>query len=343
MKALVVGHCFSYRADGYASPHGSEARDIGWAHHLASHGYDVHLVATTMGPTSTPNVTRVLWEEVVPNDYELVLLSGVSGHLCVKSSPCADVIREHTNVWGAFDAIYAETVEMDYLRGAGLSSPQSVYAYRSVHPNQRVFYLPWSGMTCVPLDLPSPYVEERPRAIYTGIVRERYLELINQLAEDGTVEVWIAGLFLRDGIFGGLTDQERSERCHSAIRFISDAASYGMGHGPVRYGDHFPYLVHAQVGLNFTLQFPMDVVSCKLYDYLGSGLRVVAEDGMPNNGDVVTLRAGSIVPFNEPETFCRAVASESRLRHDRALAVERAHAMCSWDDTVDRLLIRAAT
>mgnify|MGYP001561855290 CR=1 FL=1 len=341
MRVLIVGRCFGYAASGCASAHGVELRDIEIARAIARRGHDVHMVSTTVGRTDDGLFDRVPWSSVEPRKYDAIVLSEIVGHRMLSKQPRFDDAMAHPNVIGVFDGIHKDDHETEYVRAVGMTTPNGVVEYQRRHPGKDVFLLPWA-MTDVPLDVRSPWPDARPRAIYLGIVNDRFLDAMGKLAAAGDVEVWIAALFLVDGRFGGVDDACRAAQVHPGIRFLSDVIPQGSAaHGPVRCGAAHAHLAHADVGLNFTLSSSTNVINCKLADYLGAGMRVVSEEGAVNNGDVVTLRAGRIVPWNDPATFCRAVAEEACVKHDRRNAAARARALCSWSDVAGRILEHA--
>jgi hypothetical protein len=76
----------------------------------------------------------------------------------------------------------------------------------------------------------------------------------------------------------------------------------------------------------------MQAISCKIHEYLGCGTPVVYEQGVVNDGDVVSLRAGSEVPIDDWAAMALAVSLQSTVHRDRNEERIRARALGTWDD-----------
>lgn len=350
MRAFVIGQCFGYAASGYASAHGVEARDLGIARGLAKRGWQIDLAATTTGPTDDGLINRIGWNDLDLNKYQAIVLIEITSWRYAQRYPGVAVqIADHGNVAAILDSVYEDDVS--FLRIAGQTSPQLVARHRKSYPQHDVFLCPWA-VSDIPEGLPSPWATPTVRAITMTLVRPRYLVALNKLAEDRRFETWVGGLFLAGGRgWGGLTTEERASMCHPRLHFMSDLVPYVSdlrpagepispthyshgepGHGPVRYGDHFPFMIHADVGLNWVEGQSWAAISCKLGDYLGAGLPCVSEAGVPNNGDIVTLNCGEIVPQGDTEVMREAILRQVAIGHDRAAIRQAARAMGTWED-----------
>jgi len=107
-----------------------------------------------------------------------------------------------------------------------------------------------------------------------------------------------------------------------------------MTNGPVRYLDVCAMAQHANVGINLTPDavYPYGGVSCKVYDYLAAGLRVVTEPNAATDGDLVAVRGGTVVDWHNPEAVHVAILSDLSRTYYRSELRQRALARFSFAD-----------
>lgn len=343
-RVLVAGQCFGYPAKGYRSGHGVEARDVGLARGLHRLGWQVDLISTDAGMTDDETYNRIDWKDIIVEDYDAILSVEITGWRRIAKHPeIAAKVEKHLNVSAVLDSLYDDIPA--FLRSAGQTSPQLVARQRLRFPKQDVFLLPWATAD-IPEGLPSPWAEPKTgiRVINTGIIWQRYLDAMNELADDPKIEMWLGGPFRFCGAPAwGLTKADRDKKCNPKLHLMSDLAPfYGRPitddkpeHGPVRYGDHFPFLIHADVGLNWVQGQGWSPISCKIADYMGAGLATVSEAGVPNNGDIITLNCGCVVPQGDTPAMHKAIFEQAAIKRDREAIRRAARALGTWNDSAE--------
>lgn len=345
MRLLAIGFCHAFPDSGFGCAHGAEGREVEMVRAMARRGWEVDWVATTSGPRKdAPGVVRKPWDALMPvGAYDAVMVVDFSGLRSLNSRPYIfDCVRRHPRVLMLVDGEIGEDAHGMPVFAA--SCTEAAEDFRRRYPAALAITVPWA-FAPVPDGLPSPWPDDRPRAVFLGIVDDQTLSRLNSLAERGVrdgFEVWIGGLFrpTPDAMFGGLTDDERAKMCSPELRFLSDLLGRPMKHGPVMYAAYWPALSHARVGLNF-VPAPRRAVNCKIHEYIGAGLPVVTEWGTPNGVDVLTLDAGHVVPRDDPEAYYRALVELVHQLPERHRLKRAAQALASWDSAagiVDRFL-----
>lgn len=214
-------------------------------------------------------------------------------------------------------------------------------------------FLSTYGFSKVPTDLADPYPPgHKPIAFFCGRMVSNFFPVLRDLAQDQRFEVWLAALFMPnespESVNGFGLPPGGKERLLPGVHFASDVAPWtipGVGYagdGPVGRPEIWPFLLHADVGINLVTPVyrgsgleswrgwdaNIAVLYCKLYDYLSAGLPVVTEPGAPNVGDVIALGAGRVV---ERERFADTIAAEVAKPRDRALIRNTAQIYGGWD------------
>ena len=349
MKIALIGLVDNYSPKEFCSAHGYEARIVGLASGLAKLGHHVEVAGRHEIAASEPGDFHVVQQKVMENSipaYNAIVLCGIAGWWNILRWGIADRLAAHPAVIISLDGIYSSDSKIEmaqkiqdsrkgveslgFLKAAGLNSPQLVVAYQSIHPHQYSFYLPW-GCPLVPDNLADPYPypkKDRIRVIYTGVTyTERHLKVLNSLASDSRIDLWVAAVFSK----GGVTKETRGDTLHPNLNLISDIVPYNGNPGPVRYGDTWPFITHADVAININSGPSTDAISTKLYEYLGCGTPIVSEDAVPNAGDIITLKAGKVVKQGGIKNIAEAILSTDWSKIDRKNLKKQALALTSWD------------
>jgi len=346
VRILYIASCRCYSADGYACAHGAEGRELGLAWGLLNHGADVDLVSESTGKTKQ-GLVRVKWPETL-SGYDAIVCCGIGSHQWMLLKPnLLEEAKAHPCVYIQLDALYGNDHEqMGYATGFGISSPMATALCRQYHPEQDAFLMRW-GFPEVPTGTTSPWPEGEhlPRVFFAGIVHPRVGPALNRLADlsNGLYEVWIAGLFNESGRWGGCSDEYRAEHCHPLLHFMTDVMGtiFDRKHGPLPYGPPiWRCASHADLGISWSYGLRSSI-SAKLYDYLACGCPSVSEDGSPNNGDIITLRAGRVSPMNDTDAMHQAIVDELKVKRppeERTRIRTEALALGTWTDSAGLLL-----
>lgn len=200
-----------------------------------------------------------------------------------------------------------------------------VETYRDFYGDKCII-LPFSGPLpeFIDKDTSNPYKDGKDfRIIYTGIVTDRYLELLNFLAVSG-FSVYMAGIRSKTGETGcrRFTFAELSADLHKSIRPLSPD-------GSLEYGDHFKYLKYAHCGLCF---YPVAghrsaPASSKLVDYAMCGLPTVCEDASPNAYLLDVLTAGYTYKWGDKQDLVNKLHIAKNTKWDRPGITKKARFM----------------
>jgi hypothetical protein len=165
-----------------------------------------------------------------------------------------------------------------------------VEAYRKFY-GDKTLILPFSGPLpeLIDKDATNPYKDRSSfRVIYTGIMTDRYLKVLNHIASSG-FDLYVAGIRNKAGekYCRRFTLEELAKELHPRIKPLSID-------GALEYGTHFKYLKYAHCGICL---YPGpdnagQSASSKLTDYTMCGLPVVCEDASPNAFVLKILDAG---------------------------------------------------
>lgn len=188
-------------------------------------------------------------------------------------------------------------------------------SYNKNFPNIKTYIIPF----CAPLydfvdkNIKNPYIEKKFKIIYTGIITDRYLRILNNLAQHGE-NIYIGGIYKKDGEIycRHFKPEEIKTIIHKKIKLITPEVNF-------IYGYHFNYLKYASVGLNF---FPCPEgksrpINSKIIDYLICGLPIISEEFAPNNYRITDLKAGIIVKWNDFNSLLKAIEKEKKTTRDR--------------------------
>lgn len=339
-RVLVAGPAGTYPAEGYHPiTHGSHVRPLGIARALASVGCGVDLL-DQHGHASVRGVTD---EDLVGHlaDYDAICIAGIAGLWRLRAGGHEAPLLAHPRVALMVDTVYGAPdaiSDLGFARKLIATSPAVAEFYAPHRPAGLTAYAPWGCSELPPA--PSPWPDERPRVLFAGIVHERFIGVLNALAEALPVEVWAAGIFSVDGVFGGLTSEQRGARLHPRLRLATDVLPQtSMGQGPVVYSDCARMMQHATVGVNLVPRANHATMgtSCKVYDYLGAGLRIVSEPSPACDDDIEALHAGVVVPWGDTPAMVQAVGDLVRggAVAGRSDLAARALERCSWRRTAE--------
>lgn len=344
MRFLLLGQGGDYASTGFLTAYSLEQRDLSICRGLARLGHDCTIGTIKNGMTDDKLVKFVKRSDMEVSKYDCVILT--SGWESDQSLLVQGRLTDHPNV---MFVAYELQKHYPFVRAGGFQTPLLVEK-QTRESTIKCFYLPW-GFPFDEIDkhdTSSPWKDKgEKRLLFSGAVLEgfdgRWVKMFNALAEHKEYEVWIAGLFALPGRFGGITDEERRKHFNERVRFASDVCPMPLDYrtyyfpnlnGPVKFEDVARLARHADVGLSLSIDDHMVLGHTKLMDYLACGLPVVAEKGSPTNGHIVMLRAGEIVPWNDPGAVHEAVLRVLKAKHDRNKIEACAREYLSWDYTV---------
>ena len=162
--------------------------------------------------------------------------------------------------------------------------------YQTKYPDKKVFVVPFASPLFSFIDevQMNPYQDDSYKIIYTGIITQRSLGILNKLAD--LENLYVGGIYAPPSGSGcrKFTHKEVRTLLNPKIKLI-------IPNGNFFYGYHFPYLKFADLGLNFFPNPNADSkpLSSKIIDYLVCGLPVVSEEGNVGNFRLDILKAGT--------------------------------------------------
>jgi len=187
-------------------------------------------------------------------------------------------------------------------------------------PNAVVEIIPWISPSFEFIDRvqTNPYKDNGFKVIYTGIIKSRYLRILNYLAEMGE-NIYLGGTYFKKGetLVRAFTKEEIEGVVHPKIKLITSDATF-------TYGYHFNWLKYADVGINFYPAYEAGAVSSKITDYLVSGLPVISEYPAPNNFRLLDLNAGQITEWNSPQKLYDTIQKEKQIKRNRDNILKKA-------------------
>lgn len=342
-RVLVVGPAGTYPSEGFGPiTHGSHVRAMGIARAIAAAGLQTDLLDQA-GDAEVSGVREPSLGTL--GQYDAVVVAGIAGLWRLRASGHYAAMVAHPAVALVVDTVYGgddTPACLDFARLVLATSPVVAAAYEALRGPGRTCYAPWG---CSEVEGgPNPWPDDRPRVLFAGIVHDRFVGVLNTLAERLAAEVWVAGVFHRDGGLGGLTEDSRrallSPRVHMATDILPQTPH---GEGPVVYESVCRMAAHATVGLNLVItdRHALMGTSCKVYDYLGMGLPVVSEPSPASGQDIAAL-GGTLVPWGDVDAIDAAVVRALETPFDRAALAARARARCSWAGMVRTLVSQMA-
>lgn len=182
----------------------------------------------------------------------------------------------------------------DYIFCAEL--PDYKQFYEINYPNTIINVVPFASPMFDFMDktTSNPYSSNNKKIIYTGIITGRYLTLLNTIA-DLPYDLYVGGIYAPPDGTGcrPFNTQEIPSLFSSKVKFIHSNVKFP-------YGYHFPYLKHADLGLNFypSTGLKSKPVNSKIIDYLCCGLPIICEDECPNSFRITNFNAGNLVKWN---------------------------------------------
>jgi hypothetical protein len=343
-RVLVVGPVGTYSALGFQDiTHGSHVRALSIARALAATGLQTDLLDQT-GNADVSGVREPSLGSLA--QYDAVVVAGIAGLWRLRASGHYAALVAHPAVSLVVDSVYGgdDAPEcLGFVRVLLATSPAVADAYGVFRAPGRTCYAPWG---CSETDAgANPWPDERQRVLFAGIVHERFADVLNMLAERLAAEVWVAGVFHRDGGLGGLTADYRRALLSPRVHLATDTLPRtSHGEGPVVYESVCRLAAHATVGLNLVItdRHALMGTSCKVYDYFGMGLPVVSEPSPASGPDIEAL-GGVVVPWGDVGAIEAAVVRALDTPFDRAGLATRARARCSWAGMVQVILAGLGT
>lgn len=339
-RVLVAGPAGCYPAVGFGEiTHGSHVRTLGIARAFAALGCETDLLDQN-GHAVVRSVTD---RDILGGlgSYDIVCVAGIAGLWRLRAGGHSVGLGCHPRVALMVDTVYGPPdapADLEFVHLL-LSTSPAVADFYAQHRAAALMHSPW-GCSELP-DMPSPWTDVARRVVFSGIVYPRFLAMLNDMAAalTGIAEVWVAGLFDSGGGFGGISPEARRE-LHGNLHLATDVLPLTIhGPGPVVYSDAVRMMQHADVGVNLVPRKKHLTIgtSCKVYDYLGAGLRVVSETSPACDGDVLAL-GGSVCPWGDTQAMATKVRAMLDQPHDRVALATKARQACSWRLAAERVL-----
>lgn len=335
--------------------HGVSIRELNVSQELARMGHEVSLTGRSPTPMINNLVRVVSWSDFRVKDYDGIVILPEHTHRAVaKDTGQMPDLRAHGNVIGWFDSCLDLDDDMSYCRVIGTSTVQYMALYTERYPRSESIPLPWA-ITEEALHV-SPWPDDRPRVVYVGNATQREIDMLNALASalSTEAEMWIAtGQYMPDGLYRGVTREERQRLFHPAIRFCADLCAPDIHHapyeGPILFSDALSFYAGATVGLCLGRDESLSLGSVfisKPYGCLGMGLPMVVESSVVNANDIVGCDAGRMVPWGKPEYLIAATREMLAHKWDRQRIIDTARRRIgTWADrakTIEANLIAGA-
>lgn len=178
----------------------------------------------------------------------------------------------------------------DYIIGTDVEEYKLFY--QKYFPNIKYKTLAFASplFDFVDEDQSNPYNNDYPRVVYIGLIKSRYLNILNNIATHG-IPIALGGTYFSktEQWTRAFTEYEVKNLLHPNITLFSKDGTYS-------YGEHWKFLKYATIGLNFS--DGSKAVNSKLVDYLVCGLPVVSENNSINAFYLNELNAGYLVNHN---------------------------------------------
>lgn len=156
-------------------------------------------------------------------------------------------------------------------------------------------------------------VDDSFKIIYTGIITDRYLNILNKLADEGET-IYLGGIYLKTGETGCRHfTQEEISKINPKINLINNNNVNFI------YGSHFKWLKNMDLGLSF---YPnpnnqIKAVNSKIVDYLICGLPCLVEDCSPNSFLLKEYDCGETWEWNNYADLLEKIKLMKKKKYDK--------------------------
>lgn len=201
-------------------------------------------------------------------------------------------------------------------------------------PDNKVFYSYMGIFENMPLKKrKAPFEKAKYNLLYMGRMRQHpsrmpfMMEMMDKLGEDFRLNV-LPGTFSKPkGLVDKLNSKGRNkfgaqveENYQWLVNYFSPCKNIVI-HRPVQWGDHWQYLYHSHIGIDFSphwkdKKYPAG--NAKLLEYMAVGLPSVTEASVGNSELVTEANGGIIVPnTGHMNQYCSAIKKALSMKWDR--------------------------
>lgn len=206
------------------------------------------------------------------------------------------------------------------IKCVGVATENAVAKWKKMYPYCNV---EWVNAATIAYQYPvgpSPYLDNgNKRVIYLGRMNDASsvtpLEKLHRIAALlPDVEFHLVTNKVRDGktnqvhaindLQTGAGREIRFGRVEKLIR-----ARNIFLHRGSKYGDSFNWMHHADAAIGFAVRPDQDVASCKSWEYFGSGVPSVIEEGTPETWILNKVSCGEMARFGDWDDFAKKITT----------------------------------
>jgi len=330
IKILTIGHFYSfYDNDGKSNMcHSCEALRYEMSYNLSKLNCEVHMLSMYFMDKKISDSLYVKdMSNLNVNEYDAIIFFELmswqqfieTSKLDVFKGKCEDIFKHKciiTLCIGSDENINKMILQTNRL--VCIMSHRRMYEWIENYgtENPEVMWLEWGVPEGIVCKVDNPYDTNVKNILLTSVIKHRYIDIINYIAEKLDANIYIFGIFdllsfdsefLQNKnikiINNSLSHEDKVKIFPSEkIKLVTEIDLNNNG-GLFKYGTFWEYFKYADAALCFSTE-PMQInINSKIYDYLLFGIPVIVEKGNPQSYLIEKIKGGKVAEFNNRDSI----------------------------------------
>lgn len=205
----------------------------------------------------------------------------------------------------------------NHIKCVGVATQNAVSIWNRMHPDSKVEWVNAATIAHKYSAKQDPYpASDKKKVVYLGRMNDASatppIEKLHQIAKRlPDVDFHIITNKIRDKHGNVLAINELQTGSARDIRFNKAQELVRLGnvhlHRGSKYSDSFDWMHYADCAIGFAVRPDQDVASCKSWEYYGTGIPVVLEEGTPETWILDQMPQGQVAKFQDWDDFAAKI------------------------------------